>query len=326
MISILLPVRNGASFLEESARSILDQSIGEIELIIIDDGSTDNTVDFIRQISKQDQRVVSVSTPGIGISGALNAGIDKSTGDFIGRMDADDISERHRLKRQLEYLRSKRLDFVGSQGREFGLTNRLMRRPISPDLCAASLLIAPPLIHPSVIGRATCFRKLRYREHIKYGQDYDLWTRAVLNGWRIGNCPEVLIRYRTHTEQISQSNRTERFAITRAVQRNFWSQFLKESASQGLAFDFIFGHVEYSILVSAALARLLEFPNRAVVRVLAPYISRALLKKSASRAEAHNRWRQVLSVSQSWVPVRELIRMSALGTLTETLRSLRVNL
>src|ERR1700678_3713440 len=103
-VSVLLPCYNGESYLEEAARSILDQSFIDFELIVIDDGSYDSSSEILARLSAEDVRMRVITKPNGGIVSALNAGLALCRGEYVARMDADDIAFRNRFEFQVKYL------------------------------------------------------------------------------------------------------------------------------------------------------------------------------------------------------------------------------
>ena len=113
-ISVIMSVFNGSKFLADAIQSILNQTFKEFELIIVDDGSTDNSLNIIRSFESADSRIKVISKLNEGLAKSLNAAISASQGDFIARMDADDISYKNRLEKQYEYMqKNKSIDLCG---------------------------------------------------------------------------------------------------------------------------------------------------------------------------------------------------------------------
>ena len=117
-ISVIMSVFNGSKFLADAIQSILNQTFKEFELIIIDDGSTDNSLNIIRSFESGDSRIKVISKLNEGLAKSLNAAISASQGDFIARMDADDISYKNRLEKQYEYMQKNKS--IGKFNNKFG--------------------------------------------------------------------------------------------------------------------------------------------------------------------------------------------------------------
>src|SRR5207237_10277673 len=128
-VSVLLPVWNGEAFLEQAMESILRQTLSSFELIVIDDGSTDRSAAIAEEFASRDPRMRVLRRPHEGLSAALNAGIAAARGEYVARMDADDISAPDRLRKQVAYLDAHPAcvavgawsDVVDEAGRQIGL-------------------------------------------------------------------------------------------------------------------------------------------------------------------------------------------------------------
>ena len=165
-ISVVLPVFNAELTIERAARSILDQTLREIELIVLDDGSTDRTVEVARGID--DSRLRLIQCDHRGVAAAANAATEAATAPFIARMDADDFSYPQRLERQLRLLHERNLDVVGCQVRiidESGEATRAMGRyanwineeTIDGQQIVALRFVELPLVNPTILARRRYF-------------------------------------------------------------------------------------------------------------------------------------------------------------------------
>lgn len=207
-ISVVMPVYNGEKYIFQAIKSILDQTERDFELVIIDDGSTDPTERIISQFS--DERIRYIKLGHKGIVHALNMGIQNSTGMYIARMDADDVSHARRLKLQSEYLDQNAdiavcgtwAEEIDEDGKEIG---SMVFPPLSPS--PTSMLLHNPFIHPSVMIRRTMLENVGYyKEFFRHAEDYELWTR-LLSKYKGANIPQKLLKYRTHGGQITATKR-----------------------------------------------------------------------------------------------------------------------
>lgn len=310
LVTVLLPVRNGAKHLREAILSVVNQSHQNIELILIDDGSSDQTPQIIEEFIQKDNRVSVTTTDGVGISAALNLGLDRARGVYTARMDSDDISDVNRIKIQIDEIEKNDLHFIGTQGRSFGTLNQPIRKPVDPSEIRGTLLLVPPIIHPSVLGRTEAFKALGYNVEITFGQDYELWTRAVMSDYRLGNCKQTLLNYRTHSKQISEINKTERLLFTRSAQRSYWVYFFGPSVNIIPAFDFLFEGADFGEKEQESLCACLRVCSPVVVSLLLPYVIRTLVRKSASASVARKRFHLIVHEASLKIPIKEAIRMS----------------
>ena len=205
LVSIVLPVFNGERFVEAALRSIWAQTFQGFEVLAINDGSTDGTADILSSVSDPRLRVLT-NEPRRKLSGALNRGLEEARGVYIARMDADDVMRRHRLERQVEYLKQNpTIACCGSAVKRFGTgVGGVLRFPLSPAEVAAFSLFYSPFAHPSVMFRREWFQRegLIYDGSFYPAEDYELWTR-VIQCFPCGNVPEVLLDYRVHDQSMT---------------------------------------------------------------------------------------------------------------------------
>ena len=205
-----MSVYNGASYLNDSIESVLNQTFTDFEFIIIDDASTDNSRLIIQENQRKDSRIRLIKhSTNKGLSVRLNEALDLSNGEYIARMDADDVCLPFRFDCQLEYLdRHTKVDICGSYVRYFGSESYINKLPCDHDDIIMELLFGCPLAHPTVV-----FRKQRVMEYnlsycttVKYAQDYNLWVSAS-RYLMFANISKVLLNYRYHSTSISSTKR-----------------------------------------------------------------------------------------------------------------------
>lgn len=206
-----MPVYNGQRYLASSINSILKQSCVEWELIIVDDGSTDQSLSIANQFKDADSRIRIISRANTGICGALNDGIEAARGDWIARMDADDLAKPNRLALQLEFVSGcDNVVAVGGQvylidenGWKLGPKDAM---PIKHDEIDQLLLNGGwPLVHPAMmIHRKTLCDCGGYRAELFPAEDHDLFLRLAERG-RLANLQECILNYRLHINSVSHS-------------------------------------------------------------------------------------------------------------------------
>jgi glycosyltransferase involved in cell wall biosynthesis len=216
VISVLMSVFNGEDWLEQSILSVICQEFSDFEFIIVNDGSTDKSLNIINNLASRDSRLRVFDKPNTGLADSLNYGIEVAKGEWIARIDADDLWEPHRLCKQYELARSNsRLVLIGS-----GFTiidrNGKFERSISPPLSHNSLLKSltirgiNPFAHSSVLYSKEAVKSLGgYRVRLKRSQDYDLWLRLSDIG-NMAYIQEPLVKLRKHESQISNEEAGER--------------------------------------------------------------------------------------------------------------------
>jgi glycosyltransferase involved in cell wall biosynthesis len=210
-VSIILPVFNGAQYLEDCLESLWLQSFNDFECIVIDDGSTDDTSIILASQSDKRLRVLKQNVQG-GICKALNLGIEFAHGKYLARMDADDICHPQRLQKQVEFLdKHQQVGFCGTWVRRFGEGQipKVFSRPAGFQRIRAFSLFDNPFVHSTIMLRKDLFRKynVRYRDDFAGAEDYELWTRLMENTV-CENLSDVLLDYRVHSQSVTQ-NKTE---------------------------------------------------------------------------------------------------------------------
>jgi glycosyltransferase involved in cell wall biosynthesis len=219
-VAVILPVRNCADYLPFALESILSQTVRELDVLVVDDRSTDGTARACGVYQRRDSRVRLASAKGSGLVDALNQGIEQTAAPLIARMDADDIALPKRLELQREFLHAHsdiaavgtQVRFIGENGRPTGKTSTL---PVCPAQVGRILLKFCCIRHPTVMMRRSAVEKAGgYRNQAPYAEDLDLWLRVAENG-KLANLDEVLLEYRQHPAQISEQR-----AWTQRLSRN----------------------------------------------------------------------------------------------------------
>lgn len=217
LVSVILPVRDGAATIAEALDSLLAQTLRDIEIIVVDDGSTDDTSATVAVYTARDSRVrVLRESVGHGIVYALNKGVEWASASFLARMDADDRCAPERLARQLAMLEADpTLAVVSCLVRLFGEVpdNAGMRRyvewlnsVVTPEEIAAARFIESPVAHPSVMMRREALRDLGGYRDMPWAEDHDLWLRVLAGGWRIGKVEETLLEWRDSPGRLSRTD------------------------------------------------------------------------------------------------------------------------
>jgi glycosyltransferase involved in cell wall biosynthesis len=208
-ISVLLPFRDAASTLRRAAASVLAEREVPLELVGVDDGSTDGSAAILEALD--DPRVVLVRTGGVGVAAGLAAAAARATGAFLARMDADDESRPGRFRAQLNALENDpRLGVVGVRVELAGAVTEGMRRYVewqnglvTPEEHARDLFVESPLCHPSVMMRRSAYDAAGGYREADWPEDYDLWLRVVAAGYELAKLPRVLFRWHRHEGQLT---------------------------------------------------------------------------------------------------------------------------
>jgi glycosyltransferase involved in cell wall biosynthesis len=198
-----MAVSDGRKYLAEAIDSILSQTFTDFEFLIVNDASVDDSVEIIKAHADPRIRLLHNSSR-IGLAASLNKGLRSAGGEYVARMDCDDISARERLALQAGLLDlHPEVGVCGAWIKFIGETSgKVFRYYPDPGMNKSLLLFDPPVAHPSVMFRKSAFldHGLFYDESYEYAQDYELWSRASFH-MEITNIQKVLVHYRVHPKQ-----------------------------------------------------------------------------------------------------------------------------
>ncbi len=226
-VSIVLPVYNAAEFLVAAIDSIRQQNFEDYECIAIDDGSTDESGKLLDEVSNQDSRWKIIHQQNSGLVSALNAGISHARGEYIARMDADDISLPERLKQQFQFLENH--PDVGLLGCSYGVIDKPGHVVGSEPVLLydrelrLSLLHTHTFAHGSVMIRTSVLRQVSqppYQATVGYVEDIDLWTR-IARVSKLASVPNILYLWRKNPESISHTKYKTQRSQAQAVYRQY---------------------------------------------------------------------------------------------------------
>jgi glycosyltransferase involved in cell wall biosynthesis len=224
-VSVLLPARDAAATVRAAAVSILRQSLRDLALVVVDDGSVDATPEILERLAERDRRVRVIRGPGEGIARALGRGLAACDGEVVARMDADDVAHPGRLAVQVEALAADpRLDAVGGRVRLF--PRRLVRQGMAryaawlnglttPALVHRDLLVEAPLVHPATALRRGALEAVGGWRDGPFPEDYDLWLRLAAAGGRLTNLPGLALDWRESPGRATRQD--PRYALSRHV-------------------------------------------------------------------------------------------------------------
>ncbi len=206
-ISVVMPVYNGERYVEAAVNSILAQTVTDFEFIIIDDGSKDRTAALLSAAAARDQRIRVISQENRGIAPSLNHGLRLAKGDWIARMDADDIALPDRFALQMRHLESD--PDCGVLGGQILLTDpedRPLLRMSHPiyhkEIVAAIMKGSPAFSHPAVLFRRDIALAIGgYSDRFEHAEDADFFLRMA-EKTKLANLPDLVLRYRQHFKSI----------------------------------------------------------------------------------------------------------------------------
>ncbi len=215
LISVLMPVRNEAPYLQTALDSLYRQTLTNWELIAVDDGSTDQTPDILATAAAGDSRVKVIQRSGGGLVAALNAGLSDCRAPLVARFDGDDVSHPRRLALQADYLaRHPTVGLVACNFRHFprtGLKQGMIAYEswqnglIDHELICRDLFVESPFVHPGVMIRRSLLEQLGGYLDAGWPEDYDLWLRMAAIGVRFARIPQPLLFWRDHPERATRT-------------------------------------------------------------------------------------------------------------------------
>jgi len=275
-ISIALSMHNAAATIARAVRSLLTQTFSDWELLLFDDGSTDDSIDRVRALADARIRIASDGRR-LGLAARLNQAIDLARGPYIARMDADDIAYPERLERQYAFLKANPdIDLLGSGMMVFGDDGRPIGlypiRQTHAEICARPYS-GFYLAHPTWIGKTQWFRRWRYDPGCRRAQDQDLLLRSYAHS-RFAVLPEPLAGYRQDALSVRKSL-AGRYSFARAIVRVAWRDH-----------DYAAGAVAVALQAAKFAADAVAIPSGLSRRVL----SHQAIPFTASDAA---RWRDV---------------------------------
>lgn len=224
LVSVIMPVFNGETFLKESIQSILNQTYKNFEFIIINDGSTDTSASILSHFTNKDNRIkIYTFLDNAGVVRCLNKGIELSQGKYIARMDADDISLPNRLKKQVlfleqnpkYYLIGSQTEMINQKGKQLGVFTQLYS---SYEELKISSLFYSPFSHPTIMIKKEFLNSTSYHSDFHKIEDYDLWIRLLENNFA-SNLNETLLLYRIHPGQETQNENNIRVSNLKKLYR-----------------------------------------------------------------------------------------------------------
>ena len=216
LISILIPVHNAETTLPETLDSLRAQSLPDFEVVAVNDGSNDETGPILHACAAEDLRIRPIDLPRVGLIEALNHGVAACRGEFVARMDGDDIAHPRRLELQAHRLRTQPgLSVISCLVETFpsDTVTEGFRRYVewlnaltTPDQIGREIFIESPLPHPSVmLRRAELLDLGGYQEH-GWAEDYDLWLRYFLAGKQMGKVTQTLLLWRDHPDRATRTD------------------------------------------------------------------------------------------------------------------------
>lgn len=230
-ISVVIPCYNAENYIQETIDSVLNQSFNDYELIIVNDGSTDRTIDVLTKNKKCSKKISVINIENSGVSKAFFAGIEVARSEFIARIDADDLMLKHRLEHQYDYLcKNRELDLIGTWIKKFSgkkKYNLIERFPLSPFVTKNFMCLFNQIANPTTLMKKKLYQKY-IPDDLKIGEDLSFWLNLISDNYNIGNMPVALTKYRIHENQAT-ANRNTTNVFTNQVYENNIANLIQSS-------------------------------------------------------------------------------------------------
>lgn len=228
MISVIMGIyREDPEILSEAVYSLLKQSFQDIELIaILDDPKNIQLQNFMLDVAASDARVrFYVNGDNMGLTRTLNKALTLAQGEYIARMDADDISLPERLKIQLEFLQNHKMDIVGGNlqmiAEDGNSIYSIQKLPSSNQRIKEGLKYGQVVPHPTWLVKREVYQTLGGYREVPQAEDYDFLIRAVLHGYQCGNVQNTVLKYRMTTSSVSRSSLYKQYQYMRLLSHNY---------------------------------------------------------------------------------------------------------
>lgn len=228
LVSIIMSTyKEEEIFLRQAIESILNQSYKDFEYIIILDNPDNNLhIRIIKEYANLDKRIkFYVNEKNMGLTASLNKGLGLAKGKYICRMDADDISINKRIENQKRYLEENNYDLIGGISQMIDENGKsiysIKKVPTNMDKIKKALRYNQIISHPTWFGKKEVFEKLNGYRNMPLCEDYDFTLRAVLNGYKISNIDETVLKYRMTSSSISRSNLYEQYLFARFITKKY---------------------------------------------------------------------------------------------------------
>jgi len=293
-LSVIMPVYNGGNYLIPAIKSVLNQTFSDFELIILNDASTDQSLNNIKKFKDRRIRLIN-REKNIGLQRNLFDGFNFAQGEYIARMDQDDICHLNRFVEQVNFLdKNPKVGLCGTWCKTIGVGKSFINKlPCDFEDIRANLLWQTSFVHPSVMMRKNLFKKfnLNYDQTLKYGEDYDLWMRASYN-FPIRNIPKVLLFYRIHRNNTSQIFKKEMNISAYRVRIEILKRLgITQSKEEERLHNYFFP--EEGETVVDFLAK----EERWLIKILEANKKSSVYKTSSLNKVVHERWRVICGMN-----------------------------
>jgi len=234
LVSVIMPVYNAEDFLVEAIESILGQTYPNFELLIVDDASTDNSWQIIQKFAQEKPKIVKAfhlnkNTNAAG-NGAVNKVLPHAKGQYLARMDADDVALPQRLEKQVEFLeKNPGVILVGTQALVINGEGKIIGKktyPLTNKEIYKKYAVVHPIIHPTCMIRRSALPNKNKLYRVRFGVNDDYYTFFGLQKYgQFANLPEFLLKYRVHNKNSSFQNLREKYAVISKIRKTAVKEF-----------------------------------------------------------------------------------------------------
>ncbi|MFO0697662.1 MAG: glycosyltransferase, partial [Nitrospira sp.] len=258
-VSVFIPSYNHAVYIGEAIESVLGQTLGDFELIIVDDGSTDNSWELIERYAKSDSRIIAIRQENQGPSAATNRALSQAKGDFIAAHTSDDRSISTRLEKQVAFLDAHaEYDAVASfiegidgngqiyMGGQYEIWFNVLVDLNNPSSWVWNNRVASPTL---MLRRGFFERYGFYDRDLIHTQDWEMWIRALSIGGKFGILPEKLLQYRSHGDNLTQKDATKLFWEYAYISSKTLHPWLMGTGSDSLVLGNIVGFLRHEVFI-----------------------------------------------------------------------------
>lgn len=293
-ISVIMPVYNAEKYLAEAIQSILNQTYSNLELIILNDKSTDSSKEIIQSFQLKDERIVFVDNDiNKGPATLRNKGFDIAKGNFIALLDADDIAHPHRFEKQIAVLQNnENIGVCGSWFTSFGekVSDKIIKHPENHEQIKVNFLINCTIGNSTAFFRKNILGTIRYDKNFVPVEDYKLWSELITRT-QFYNIPESLVHYRIHNSNISQTKIDNVNRSNKKIKIGLLNEFgIDENHSnietfynliegkKGLLFEEIKGIYECAVILKKQNQKLNKFNPALLDKMLLKSMRRSIRK------------------------------------------------
>ena len=244
-ISVIMSVFNAEKYLEKAIESILSQTYKNIEFIIINDGSSDKSLEIIKYYAFKKSNIIVIDQKNIGLTKSLNKGIEKATGDYIARMDADDISSTNRFENFIDYIgKNGEIDLYSTPAyimNEKGMVQKTIPNYFRRNGFDKKLLnYYNSMVHGALVVKTDILKKYMYNEEFVYSQDFELYHRLMRSGYKISyDKNNTSYKLRVHSDSISSIHRSEQRIQYRKIFNDNNIKFYKHNIFHRIYFKLV---------------------------------------------------------------------------------------